>query len=408
MNFKNEARRTPTSRGGNSSTITTKTPSSTPTDDGRWPSVNSKPAPLMTRSLRGILPHDSTPKSLRLSALAETNKTLEKYATLPRRKTNNTVDSIKDLKVKSVSRENSVTRSSLLRNRIGRDNSVLKTLPPYPRRKQTPKIKIYHEISSQTALTCTDIEKVFSGEAVLPSSPLDVEKLEKDVQVDMRLLDVERMQDELKLAKEKHENLMKTLQEEKERNQKLECELKGEKSEKESLQKELEQNTERVLAILGGQSNYGSNGKYLHFIKNSLLHKSFPDENGSSDSLMVLETRFQNVSQVVIKQEEQITKLNSLCRALERDLEKSINAQKALLQQQQELEAERNETEEFIQAEKNALTDALKEAESEVASLRQRLVDSAKSLDEKDEEINKLQRICEQKRSVKQLILIFT
>lgn len=28
----------------------------TPTD-GRWPSVNSKPAPLMTRSLRGILPN---------------------------------------------------------------------------------------------------------------------------------------------------------------------------------------------------------------------------------------------------------------------------------------------------------------------------------------------------------------
>lgn len=212
----------------------------------------------MTRSLRGILPHDGTPKSLRISALAETNKTLEKYATLPRRRP--TSDGIKDLKVKSVSRENSVTRSNLLRSRIGRDNAVLKTLPPYPRRKQTPKIKIYHEISSQTALTSLDIDKAFSGEAVSPSSPLDVEKLEKDVQVDMRLLDVERLQEELKQAKEKHDSLAKNLQEEKEKNKKLECELKEEKSEKESLQKELQQNSERVLALLG------SNGKLSNFM----------------------------------------------------------------------------------------------------------------------------------------------
>lgn len=215
----------------------------------------------MTRSLRGILPHDGTPKSLRLSALAETNKTLEKYATLPRRKT--TQDSIKDLKIKSVSRENSVTRSSLLRSRIGRDNPVLKTLPPYPRRKQTPKIKIYHEISSQTALTCNDIEKAFSGEVISPSSPLDTEKLEKEIQVDMRFLDLEKLQEELKQTKEKHENLTKTLQEEREKNKKLECELKGEKSEKESLRKELQQNTERVLAILGGHSNCGKQLRIL-------------------------------------------------------------------------------------------------------------------------------------------------
>lgn len=245
LNLKNDSRKTPESRGSS----TSKTPTSTPTDDGRWPSVNSKPAPLMTRSLRGILPHEGTPKPAKLSLLAETNKTLEKYATLPRRRSAR--DSAKDLKVKSNSRENSATRSSVFRNRIGRDSPALKTLPPYPRRKQTPKTKIYHEISSQTALTCSDIEKAFSGEAVAPSSPLDVEKVEKDVQVDMRLLDLEKLQEELKQAKEKYDSLAKHLQEEKEKNTQLECELKGEKSEKESLQKELQQNSERVLALLG-------------------------------------------------------------------------------------------------------------------------------------------------------------
>lgn len=124
----------------------------------------------------------------------------------------------------------------------------------------------------------------------------------------------------------------------------------------------------------------------------------FLDENGSSDSLMVLETRFQNVSQVVIRQEEEITKLNCLCRVLERDLEKSLAAQKALLQQHQELEAESREMEEFMQAEKNALTDALKETESETASLKERLAQCEQSLAEKEGEVGKLERICEQKR----------
>lgn len=115
---------------------------------------------------------------------------------------------------------------------------------------------------------------------------------------------------------------------------------------------------------------------------------------------MVLETRFQNVSQVVIKQEEEIAKLNSLCRVLERDLEKSIAAQKALLQQHQELEAETSEMEEFIQAEKTALTDALKEAESEISSLREQLVQRDKLLSDKDDEVDKLHKICEQRRLV--------
>lgn len=48
------------------------------------------------------------------------------------------------------------------------------------------------------------------------------------------------------------------------------------------------------------------------------------------------------------------------------DLEKSLAAQKALLQQQQELEAESAEMQDFLQEEKATLADALKEAETEV------------------------------------------
>lgn len=115
---------------------------------------------------------------------------------------------------------------------------------------------------------------------------------------------------------------------------------------------------------------------------------------------MVLETRFQNVSQVVIKQEEEITKLNSLCRVLQRDLEKSIAAQKALLQQHQELEAESSELHEFVQAEKTALTDALKEVEAERNALKEQLALKDKELADREEEVDRLQRTCEQKRFV--------
>jgi hypothetical protein len=50
------------------------------------------------------------------------------------------------------------------------------------------------------------------------------------------------------------------------------------------------------------------------------------------------------------------------------DLEKSLAAQKTLLQQQQEIEAESIELQEFLQAEKSTLADALRDSESEVSN----------------------------------------
>lgn len=50
------------------------------------------------------------------------------------------------------------------------------------------------------------------------------------------------------------------------------------------------------------------------------------------------------------------------------DLERSLAAQKTLLQHQQETEAESLELQEFLQAEKLTLGDALRDAEEEVSS----------------------------------------
>lgn len=113
---------------------------------------------------------------------------------------------------------------------------------------------------------------------------------------------------------------------------------------------------------------------------------------------MVLETRFQNVSEIVIRQEEEITRLNSLCRALHRDLDKSVTAQNILFQQHQDLETETSELQEFMQAEKTTLTDALKEAEAEIHNLTSKLQEKDKIIEEKEEECNDCRKISEQKR----------
>lgn len=135
---------------------------------------------------------------------------------------------------------------------------------------------------------------------------------------------------------------------------------------------------------------------YLKFCKFFEILIIF-SENASSDSLLVLESRFQNVSQVVIQQEEEISKLNSYCRSLQIDLEKSLASQKILVQQQQELEAESIELQEFLQAEKTTLSDALKEAENEITKTQKLLTNKDKELQEKTEECKRITKLSEQR-----------
>jgi 23S rRNA maturation-related 3'-5' exoribonuclease YhaM len=112
---------------------------------------------------------------------------------------------------------------------------------------------------------------------------------------------------------------------------------------------------------------------------------------------MMLESRFQNVGQVVIRQEEEISKLNTYCRSLQIDLEKSLASQKILVQQQQELEVESIELQEFMQAEKTTLSDAMKDAENEIAKCHNMLAQKDKELGEKQEECKRISKLSEQR-----------
>ncbi|KAL3268412.1 hypothetical protein HHI36_007527 [Cryptolaemus montrouzieri] len=334
---KKEGSKRPSSARTPSTTRTpsaTRTPLVTPTDDGRWPSVHSRPAPLMSKSMKGSI------DSPQFKRNAMDTKTIEKYATLPRRRKEKSADELQ--KNRKTDREPSANRLSMPKKSVPRESLSMRVSTAGERKK---KVKIYQEHSIQTSLTMDDINKAFSGQMVRPSSPEDKEYSEKSVQVDMRQNEVEALKQQLQEITEKHDVLLRNFKEQGVKLKEVEEKYKVEVLEKEGLQQELKHNTERVLTILG-ENNF--------------------NEEGSSDSLMVLETRFQNVSQIVLNQENEISRLNALCRSLQINLEQAMTSQRTLVQQQRELEMETIELQEFMQAEKTTLADALRESESEI------------------------------------------
>nr|CAI5827123.1 unnamed protein product [Callosobruchus analis] len=342
---------------------TGRVPSATPTDDGRWPSIHSRPAPLMSRSLKGQMD-----TSVRGKLSQMDTKTIEKYATLPRRSKEKS-----ELPKKNSSRENTLQRIAITR-RSSRETPPSKmTSSLYlPRSKQ--KVKIYHELGAQTALTMTDLDNALAGLAITPKSPVDVETLDREVHVDMTTIELERLQHTLVQVTEQFETLKTEHRAQNERLRQLEERLKEESLEKEGLKEELRSNTERVMAILGGEGAYGQD-----------LMAS------SSDSLMALECRFQTALQSLVHQEEEISRLHAFCRTLQMEVDRANATRDTLMRHQREVEAEAAELQDFMQAEKTTLHDALREAE---AALEKKEAE----LKEAREECSKLSKLSEQRR----------
>lgn len=350
------------------------------TDDGRWPSSAQK-----TRS-RGQSVADSnrsrnnssnTMSSSTISAnsmsssfgsasnpKAESKSTaLEKYGTLPRRpkkKSENPMDVSIIYSVvprsSSVSREPSSNRAATLRRQQSKEKesgiSNQKTLPPYPRaKKATGKIVIYHEVSVQTAVTSEDVANALAG-IPIPPVPI-VEKENKLIQTEGK--------DRMKKIEETYLRQCDELEKEKKDNERLRSERKNMNS--------------RIWKMLGYSQ-----------VKN--------EENGLSE----LEQHLQAVGLTVIKQQEELNELRHFKNVAQRDLEKSFAAQKNLLQQQQEVEAEYAELQEFLQAEKTALSESLHDNEVEIDRLRLEVAEKSSLLDQQQAECKHLVRICEQRR----------
>lgn len=369
-----------------------RTPISTPTmaDDGRWPSISHKSATL--RNARGnSLAPDSLIIRTRIGNIQLDNKssTFDKYATLPRRRKEKSAEDLS----KAGSRSSSVTRDSLP-NRM--TNSMLKkipmttnysmmpvkTLPAYPKIAKKPvvsKTKIFHETSVQTAITTQDLDDAFTGN--LKNLPrIDaVEMMTKETQSDIRDKELEKLREQMERMSSDHSQLLTKLSEKSHAVSQLEQELLREREDKLTVQKELQNNTERVMHMLEA-------------------FQAGPTAEKEGDSLLMLESQLMISGNVLEKQQEEIIKLQGICRAMQRDMEKSLKIQDNLIKQKNELEEESTELQDFLQAEKVAFMEALKEAEHEIQQQKGKIAQRESDLERQQEECRALVRICEQRR----------
>ncbi|EZA48483.1 hypothetical protein X777_12977 [Ooceraea biroi] len=359
---------------GASSTRGTRTPASTPSEEAKT-KLPSLPA---SRVLGG-----KTAPRVDGKAAGQDNKALDTYATLPRRNRSKLTISKAGEKADKVTRSRSGSRDASLgrtiekRNLTGKESSVYKSLPPYPRQRTVEKTRIYHETSAQTGLTGQDIENAMSGRPSAITGPEVIERLHKGCQTEDAWDDVQVLQDKLRRLNEESGGR-------REENERLKLELvevkrllEEERADHAFARQELDRNAQRVLAMLGTPQSEHAEG---------------------SDSFLELECHIQSSGQVVANQQIEIADLQSLCRMLNRDLDKSLAAQKALLQQQQELEAESAEMQDFLQEEKATLAEALKDTESELKKKNEALTQRETELERQMEECKHLVRISEQRR----------
>jgi hypothetical protein len=361
-----------------------RTPLATPNaiDDGRWPSTSNRSTPR-TATPRGtsVTPLDSLVIKTRIGNIQLDTKssTLDKYATLPRRrKERNSLEDLKSPDTRSPSTTRNELRSSTLTLAKKDTNKPLINYPKIARKPNVPKTKIFHETSIQTAITCDDLMKVFAGDNVNLPRVDAVEMKTKETQSDIRDKELEKLRNQLERMSTDHSQLLTKLNDKSQAMAQMEKELLKEREEKLTVQKELQNNTERVMCML----------------------ESFQGPKGGEnvDSLLMLESQLTMSGSVLEKQQDEIVKLQGICRSLQKDMEKSLRIQDDLIKQKNELEEEGNELQDFLQAEKVAFMDALKEAENENQQHKSKIAQRDAELERMKEECRHLVRNCEQRR----------
>lgn len=163
--------------------------------------------------------------------------------------------------------------------------------------------------------------------------------------------------------------------------EKVKSALEEERSEKEEVQGELDRTSQRVKDMLVSME-----GVEYEF-------------NSRGDSLMELESQLHQSADVNVQMQEKLNQYEDYTLKIKRDLDKSVAAQKTLLQQVQDLENEGREIADFMAEEKNALAECLREAETELAKLRAECKQLSAKLKEKDEEARHMVRLAEERRN---------
>ncbi|XP_071520657.1 uncharacterized protein corn isoform X2 [Panulirus ornatus] len=163
--------------------------------------------------------------------------------------------------------------------------------------------------------------------------------------------------------------------------EKVKTSLEEERAEKEEVQGELDRTSQRVKDML---------------ISMEGVEHEF---NSRGDSLMELESQLHHSADVHIQMQEKLNQYEDYTLKIKRDLDKSVAAQKTLLQQVQDLENEGREIADFMAEEKNALAECLREAETELVKLRAECKQLSAKLREKDDEARHMVRLAEERRN---------
>lgn len=360
--------------------VSRRTPVTTPTtEDGRWPSNHLR----SNTKVQARCGNDSLIIKTKIGPMCLENKT-DRFSTMPRRKK---VKSEEDLSEWRLNRSSSTARdrltSSTIVRRLSTRESPLKggTSSQQRHQKPTAKILIYHEASIQTALTSQDIDEAFSG------NPRNVQvdaitKNHREIQVDIRDKEIEKLKEKIKQMATENKALRHNLVERSQLINTMEAQLARERDEKAAMKKELQSNTERVLGML------------------ELVHvpPTPTESNTSCDSLLMLESQIQISGHVLEEKQSEINTLQQFCNQLQAEMNRSIQVQQNLLEEKKCFEKESSELQDFLQDEKTAIFEALKDAENEIEQYQEKLKLKELEVDRLQDECRHLVRISEQRR----------
>lgn len=365
-----------------------RTPGCTPTvEDGRWPSVGNRPTPPAPKPNRA---ESSTPENLIIKtkigpiSLDAKSSSADKFATLPRRRKEKSDEDLRSRSIRSSSVHRDPMTSSMIKRQTSKESTPCKpVVPKQPissrRIKVMPKTKIYHETSVQTALTGKDVVDAFAGISNTVKSIEAVDTCDRESQVDIRDKEIERLQDQLRKMTTDFSTLQGTLNERSQMLHVTELQLSREREEKLAMTKELQSNTERIMGML------------------ALVH-AVPTDEDNCDSLLMLESQIQQSGHALEEKQCEIDKLYSFCKKLQVEMTRSMNVQRNLLEEKEEIEKESTELQDFLQDEKTALVDALREAEVECEQFSSIMKQKEVDIERLQEECRHLVRISEQRR----------
>lgn len=121
-----------------------------------------------------------------------------------------------------------------------------------------------------------------------------------------------------------------------------------------------------------------------------------PDE--SCDSLLMLESQIQLSGHVLEEKQTEINTLRQFCSQLQVEMNRSIQVQQSLLEEKKCFEKETSELQDFLQDEKTAIFEALKDAENEIKQYQDKLNLKEYEVEKLQDECRHLVRISEQRR----------